>query len=165
MFLRAKEANGWLDNRRVAITARMLREEAADWYNLVSGTINRWDGDANTGFRERFLARFSSQEKLHRWQYKLMNLKQGNEKVETYASKFKKLANRVGAGGIPDAFKVRIFLSGLNKELSILITIQNPADLDAAITQAKSVEAVRYYATEHDFSKPNVEEDIEKLSK
>ena len=106
MFLRAKEANGWPDNRRIAIAAGMLREEAADWYNLVSGTINRWDGDANAGFRERFLARFSSQEKLHRWQYELMNLKQGNEKVETYASKFKKLANRVGAGGIPDAFKV-----------------------------------------------------------
>ncbi|CAG8742235.1 10047_t:CDS:1, partial [Funneliformis mosseae] len=64
------------------------------------------DGDANTGFKERFLARFSSQEKLHRWQYELMNLKQGNEKVETYASRFKKLANRVDAGGIPDAFKI-----------------------------------------------------------
>ncbi|CAG8735251.1 16016_t:CDS:1, partial [Funneliformis mosseae] len=34
MFLRVKEANGWPDNRRVAIAAGMLREEAADWYNL-----------------------------------------------------------------------------------------------------------------------------------
>jgi hypothetical protein len=42
MFLRAKEANGWPDNRRVAIAAGMLREEAADWYNLVSNTITRW---------------------------------------------------------------------------------------------------------------------------
>ncbi|CAG8716854.1 1323_t:CDS:1, partial [Funneliformis mosseae] len=60
--------------------------------------------------------------------------------VETYASRFKKLANRVDAGGIPDAFKIRIFLSGLNKELATLVTIQNPANLDAAITQAKTVE-------------------------
>ncbi|CAG8747412.1 15433_t:CDS:1, partial [Funneliformis mosseae] len=71
----AKEANGWPNNIRVAITAEMLKEEAADWYNLVSATINRWDGDVNTGFRKRFLARFSSQEKLHRWQYELINLK------------------------------------------------------------------------------------------
>ncbi|CAG8732160.1 12998_t:CDS:2, partial [Funneliformis mosseae] len=69
MFLRVKEANRWLNNRRVAIATGMLREEAADWYNL------------------------------------LMNLKQENKKVETYASRFKKLANRVDAGGIPDAFK------------------------------------------------------------
>ncbi|CAI2191433.1 1510_t:CDS:1, partial [Funneliformis geosporum] len=38
------------------------------------------------------------------------------DKVETYASRFKKLANRVDARGIPDAFKVRMFLNGLNKE-------------------------------------------------
>ena len=41
MFLRVKEANGWSDNRRVAIAAGMLREEAADWYNLMSNTITR----------------------------------------------------------------------------------------------------------------------------
>ena len=58
-----------------------------------------------------------------------------------------------------------MFLSWLNKELSTLVAIQNPANLDAAITQAKTVEAGRYYATEHDFSKPKVEDDIEKLSK
>ncbi|CAG8613381.1 933_t:CDS:2 [Funneliformis mosseae] len=34
MFLRAKEANEWLDNRRIAIAIEILREEAADWYNL-----------------------------------------------------------------------------------------------------------------------------------
>ncbi|CAG8708776.1 14417_t:CDS:1, partial [Funneliformis mosseae] len=134
MFLKVKETNGWPDNRRVAIATEMLKKEAADWYNLVNTTINRWDRDANTGFRERFLACFSSQEKLHRWQYELMNLKQINKKVETYASRFKKLANRVDAGGIPDAFKVRMFLSGLNKELATLVAIQNSANLDAAIT-------------------------------
>ncbi|CAG8710099.1 9601_t:CDS:2, partial [Funneliformis mosseae] len=87
-----KEANGWPNNRRVAIAAGMLREEAADWYNLD----------------------------------------------ETYASRFKKLANRINAGGIPEAFKVRMFLSGLNKELATLVAIQNPANLDAAIIQAKT---------------------------
>ncbi|CAI2201971.1 2295_t:CDS:2, partial [Funneliformis geosporum] len=89
-------ANGWPDNRRVVIAAGMLRDEAADWYNLINGDIDRWDGHANTRFRERFLARFSSQEK------------------------FKKLASRVDAGGIPEAFKVRMFLNGLNKELATL---------------------------------------------
>ncbi|CAG8678011.1 606_t:CDS:2, partial [Funneliformis mosseae] len=88
-----------------------------------------WDGDVNIGSRERFLAHFLSQEKLHRWQYELMNLKQGNEK---------KLANRVDAGGIPDIFKVRMFLSGLNNELATLVAIQNLVNLDAAITQAKT---------------------------
>ncbi|CAG8676409.1 11934_t:CDS:2 [Funneliformis mosseae] len=34
MFLKAKEANRWPDNRRVAIATEMLRKEAADWYNL-----------------------------------------------------------------------------------------------------------------------------------
>ncbi|CAI2199064.1 14893_t:CDS:1, partial [Funneliformis geosporum] len=104
-FLRAQAANGWPENRRVAIAAGILRGEAADWYNLIHGDIDRWDGHINTGFRERFLTRFSFQEKLHMWQYELMNLKQGRDKVETYASRFKKLASRVDAGGIPDAFK------------------------------------------------------------
>ena len=73
--MRAQAANGWQDARRVAIAAGMLRGEAADWYNLVSANINRWDGHNDTRFRERFLARFLSQEKLHMWQYELMNLK------------------------------------------------------------------------------------------
>ncbi|CAG8718765.1 5068_t:CDS:2, partial [Funneliformis mosseae] len=68
------------DNRRVAIAIGMLREEAADWYNL----------------------------------------------------------SRVDAGGIPDAFKVQMFLSELNKELATLVAIQNPANLDTTITQAKT---------------------------
>ncbi|CAI2188645.1 18327_t:CDS:1, partial [Funneliformis geosporum] len=52
-----------------------------------------------------------------------------------------KLASRGDAGGIPDAFKVRMFLNGLNKELATLVAIQNPNTLDAAITKAKTVEA------------------------
>ncbi|CAG8720176.1 6404_t:CDS:2, partial [Funneliformis mosseae] len=71
MLLKAKEANKWLDNRRVAIAIEMLKEE----------------------------------------QYELINLKQENKKVETYASKFKKLANRVDAGGIPNAFKLLLKLN------------------------------------------------------
>ncbi|CAG8752838.1 4544_t:CDS:2, partial [Funneliformis mosseae] len=77
IFLKAKEANGWSNNRRVAITAGMLRKKQLT----------------------------------------------GNKKVETYASKFKKLANRVDVGVIPDIFKVRKFLSGLNKELATLVAI------------------------------------------
>ncbi|CAI2189628.1 12756_t:CDS:2, partial [Funneliformis geosporum] len=49
--------------------------------------------------------------------------------------------------------------------LAILVAIQNPNTLDAAITQVKTVEAGRYYATEHDFNKPKVEDDFEKLTK
>ncbi|CAI2192636.1 11374_t:CDS:2, partial [Funneliformis geosporum] len=49
--------------------------------------------------------------------------------------------------------------------LATLIAIQNPNTLDVAITQAKTVEAGRYYTTEHDFSKPKVEDDLEKLTK
>ncbi|CAI2195997.1 8354_t:CDS:1, partial [Funneliformis geosporum] len=56
-------------------------------------------------------------------------------------------------------------LNGLNKELATLVAIQNPNTLDAAITQAKTVKAGRYYVIEHDFSKPKVEDDLEKLTK
>ncbi|CAI2191309.1 2969_t:CDS:2, partial [Funneliformis geosporum] len=49
--------------------------------------------------------------------------------------------------------------------VATLVAIQNPNTLDAAITQAKTVEAERYYAMEYDFSKPKVEDDLEKLTK
>ncbi|CAG8609727.1 3077_t:CDS:2, partial [Funneliformis mosseae] len=39
IFLRAKEANRWPDNRRIAIAAGILREEAADWYNLHNSFV------------------------------------------------------------------------------------------------------------------------------
>ncbi|CAI2179916.1 11010_t:CDS:2 [Funneliformis geosporum] len=40
----------------------------------------------------------------------------------------------IDVGEILDAFKVQIFLNGLNKELATLVTIQNPNTLDAIIT-------------------------------
>ncbi|CAI2183777.1 20196_t:CDS:2 [Funneliformis geosporum] len=54
------------------------------------------------------------------------NVSSRGDKVETYAI--------VDVGEILDAFKVQIFLNGLNKELATLVTIQNPNTLDAIIT-------------------------------
>ncbi len=71
-----------------------------------------------------------------------MNLKQKlSESVKIYLVIFKKLLTRLNAATISNDFQVRIYLQGLKKDLSLLVAVNNPANIDAAIQRAKEIKA------------------------
>src|SRR5579864_8347971 len=69
----------------------------------------------------------------------LVNLRQlTNESVDSYANRFNQLATRVN---LQDAIqKKRMFIAGLNPALAPFITINNPANIAAAIEAARTAE-------------------------
>ena len=91
-FERAKDANNWQDARLRFIAGGLMSGEAADWYQTDKANIIQWAGDVANSFKERFIARFSTVERMHKWQTELMDLKQRkDESIEVYAAKFTKL--------------------------------------------------------------------------
>ena len=74
-----------------------------------------------------------------------MNLRQlSNENVDSYATKFIKLANKVG---LTDAAQQkRMFLFGLSPTFTPMVHMQNPADVAAAIVAAQNAEISFNYA-------------------
>ena len=62
--------------------------------------------------------------------------------VEDYARKFRKHLRKVTMGNaLPDQYQVNYFLNGLKPVLVSQTVVANPANLAAAIEQAKLVEA------------------------
>ena len=71
-----------------------------------------------------------------------MNLKQKPlESVKIYSVKFKKLLTRLNAAIIYNDFQVRMYLQELKKDLSLLVIINNPANIDITVQKAKEIEA------------------------
>src|ERR1700722_8076653 len=63
------------------------------------------------------------------------------ENVEAYSRHFKNLLRKVNTNNlVPDALQVRMYLYGLNHLLTPLVSVNNPANLNAAIDRAKVVE-------------------------
>ena len=75
-----------------------MRGNAREWY-LDQGAINNYDndaGDANRGFKQRFLDRFAGQEKKDKWYMELHEMKQKeNESINEYAARFRKVLRKV----------------------------------------------------------------------
>ena len=109
---------------------------------------NNFDTGTNGGanFTDLFNGRFVSETRKNQWYQELTSLRQKNdESVDSYANKFKKLADRIN---LQDAAqKKRMFLMGLNPAYTPHVYARNPADLDAAIDAARLVEIGFNYAS------------------
>ncbi|CAG8592867.1 28848_t:CDS:2, partial [Racocetra persica] len=92
---------------------------------------------------------FATPEKQHKWHIQLNSLAQlENEKVDAYATKFKKLLSRVDpTNSLPDQYIVRMFLSGLKGKTATFVAVTSPNSLNEAIAAARKVEAGEYYGT------------------
>src|SRR3990170_6342330 len=102
---------------------------------------DNWNTGTNgeQNFVDLFEARFISETKKNQWYQELTSLRQQtDESVDSYANKFKKLVTRVGL--TDDAQKKRMFLMGLNPAYTPLVYSQNPADLDATVNSARTIE-------------------------
>ncbi|CAB4426493.1 unnamed protein product [Rhizophagus irregularis] len=119
LFEAAFAANGWPDNRKVALAAGFLKEAARDWYEDDKGNINQWH-----------------------WTRELQNIKQGdNESVETYSRRFKKLLNKATQGeALAERYQINYYINGLKPFLVGQVVIGNADTLNATITRAKLVE-------------------------
>ena len=100
-FERASITNRWTtQDRKIQVASRHLKDTAAAWFATISGTIgNYWNTAANGGnnFTDLFKIQFTSDARKNIWYQQLMNLRQlSNENVNNYATKFIKLANKVG---------------------------------------------------------------------
>ncbi|CAG8747203.1 17361_t:CDS:2, partial [Gigaspora rosea] len=94
---------------------------AADWYKEERRNISYWktenedETERSKSFYYLLVEQFAPLEKQHCWQLDLNFLtQQENKKVDTYATKFKRLLNHVNTNNcFPDAYVVRMFLGGL----------------------------------------------------
>ena len=146
-FEKACAANGWGGNdnnvRRKNIAATYLRGNAAEWYETDQANIVQWHIDGqNDNFRERFKDHFSPQSKQIKWQVELTNIKQGiEESIEDYAKRFKKIMRKVNyTNALAAGVQVNYFIKGLNPLYITQVMMTAPANLNAAVTQAKLLE-------------------------
>ncbi|CAG8816040.1 11794_t:CDS:2, partial [Gigaspora rosea] len=116
---------------------------ATDWYKGKRDDLTQWknDKEEESSFYHKFINFFATPERRHGCQIELQELKQQkHEKVDTYATKFKKLLKRVDPDDeIPDPYITQMFLSGLQRKAATF-------DLDEAITKARKAEAGKYYS-------------------
>lgn len=85
----------------------LMKDEVTERYQAAK------EGIATLPLMTPFLSRFSTTERLHKWQNQLMNFRQGpSEKVKVYAAKE---ITSLNAAVIPDSFKVRMFLKELKE--------------------------------------------------
>ncbi|CAG8733868.1 4239_t:CDS:1, partial [Acaulospora morrowiae] len=83
----------------------------------------------------------------HRWQQELYELvQQDNERVDTYAAKFKQLLSQVDfEERIPKNYVVSMFLKGLKSNTTTFVTVIILITLTEAIIAARRVETENYY--------------------
>lgn len=139
----AAGANGWNDVRKLQVVPAYLRSTAAEWYqSLNPGLITTWTAGINgnvNNFEDRFLRRFRTAAMIEAWTIKLEQRVQGpNEKVEQYVSDLQKLFTRVG--GYNEGQKTRKFISGLTRDLYIMVQSTHEGNLQNAIDLAKRCE-------------------------
>ncbi|CAB4445181.1 unnamed protein product [Rhizophagus irregularis] len=143
LFEAAFAANGWPDNRKIALAAGFLKEAARDWYEDDKGNINQWhvNNDANN-FDTRLINYFATAARRNQWTRELQNIKQGdNESVETYSRRFKKLLNKATQGeALAERYQINYYINGLKPFLVGQVVIGNADTLNATITRAKLVE-------------------------
>ncbi|GBC39113.2 retroviral-like aspartic protease 1 [Rhizophagus irregularis DAOM 181602=DAOM 197198] len=143
LFEAAFAANGWPDNRKIALAAGFLKEAARDWYEEDRGNINQWHVDDNANnFDTRLINYFATAARRNQWTRELQNIKQGdNESVENYSRHFKKLLNKATQGeALAARYQINYYINGLKSFLVGQVVIGNTNTLEATITRAKLVE-------------------------
>ncbi|CAG8798349.1 3613_t:CDS:2, partial [Gigaspora rosea] len=125
--------NNWAENRCLKIASGYLKGAAAEWYKENKNEIKNWktesenEDEKKKSFYHLLAKQFAPPERQHHWQIELNSLKQQEfEKVDVYASKFKKLLSRVNLDkGLAEGFIVGMFLSGLKKNNATFETEEN----------------------------------------
>ena len=153
-FEAAAKANGWTEDRLVAIAAGHLRGAALDWYLDQKDLIERFNhaADANAdvkrgSFTTRLYMQYATPERQNRWFYDLHNIAQApKEKVNDYTRRFQKLLYKVDPeDSMPVVFRIRMYVKGLRRPLARAVMMEEPDTMKKAMDSAKLAEASDYY--------------------
>ncbi|EXX61267.1 hypothetical protein RirG_172770 [Rhizophagus irregularis DAOM 197198w] len=131
------------DAQRFRIAKARLMGGAADWLKTEGVNIVDWNvnGDHNLRLRERIIGKYASDEIKDRWLEQLEKIRQGDENVTQYLTRFKYMLKRAGGDAAVAANQQkRIFNRGLKPDFTKDVVMGNPADLNAAFQIAKNVE-------------------------
>jgi hypothetical protein len=144
-FNLACAANGWNEERKLQIAPSYLKSDAAVWHqSLAPAAIANWNNGGNAdnvnNFEDQFLQQFWTDVVIDTWITKLeQRVQKPDESVNQYASDIQKLFQRVGKN-YTDFYKTRKFVSGLHRELYIMVKPFGDATLQAAIDRAEVCE-------------------------
>ena len=176
-FERAATANRWGDGRLLAIAQGYFKGAAADWVRAATAAaannrITAWDanGAPQTSLRPRMIEKFAPESKQNKWYQELMTTRQrATESVDDYSLRFQRLLRKVNAtqAVVPANLQVRMYLFGLSPVLTPLVSTDNPADLNAAIERARTVENGYNYtpAKETNAQETEIDELTKKIEK
>ena len=178
-FERAATANRWGDGRLLAIAQGYLKGAAADWVKAATAAaaVNRitsWDtnGAPLTSLKPRMIEKFAPESKQNKWYQELMNTRQrATESVDDYSLRFQRLLRKVNVNPnnptVPANLQVRMYLFGLSPMLTPLVSTDNPANLNAAIERARTVENGYNYtpAKETNVQETEIDELTKKIEK
>ena len=137
LFEAAFAANGWPDNRKIALAVGFLKDAARDWYEEDRGNIHQWNtANANDNFVTHFITYFATAARRNQWTRELQNIKQKeNESVEDYSRRFKKLLNRATQGdNLAERYQINYYINGLKPILVGQVVIGDANTLNATIT-------------------------------
>ena len=152
-FRRYAKANNWREERWIDIAGAYLDGVAADWFRDQEYEI--WDSteaaaatttaeakEAEEGFAEGFIRRFTSPSQLD-WAYKqYAELTQGDKTIEEFAHTFRELRRKVDpTGALPEENILREFMLKMSPNIRILVQAGRPQDLADAISAARTIEA------------------------
>ncbi|HYP42877.1 MAG TPA: hypothetical protein VEQ18_02540, partial [Candidatus Nitrosocosmicus sp.] len=122
-----------------------LIDIAGDWYSQLPAAPATWED-----LRDDFLRRFRPRSFVPGLIDRIRNIKMGmNEGIDSYYTRMNTLLRRWQGHHMPDDFLVSTFIGGVYPEtLRIYLREQNPADVAAAYTLAKTWEEAR---VNHDY--------------
>ncbi|CAG8671092.1 9644_t:CDS:2, partial [Paraglomus brasilianum] len=171
-FERAAKANHWSPARQLELAAAYMKDNAQEWFSSLANAPthfhhNRHGQNVNGvniySFTHLFKEKFSTTKQKAAWQKQLFEIKQGTDTVDTYVSRFKQLKGHVDPlNNFPAAVMIQFFIQGLRPEYAMNVQAAEPANLGAAITEARKWETGRMMASEHNAN--NTNQAIERLT-
>lgn len=126
------------DKHWVSYVVLSLTQDARSWWRTSGLTLETtW-----TIFRETFIARFTPPDAANRARELLKALKQGRQSVAAYTNEFRRHLRLIPKMDKDDALFE--YLRGLEKETSKQVRLRQPANLDAAITEATIIHTILF---------------------
>ena len=120
-----------------------LLDEAEEWWSNYY-EANKDDNGAMTweNIATEFKEEYCTQRWINKWMKDLEQRKQGpTETVHSYYAAFKKLLKRADRGDdMSEVQKLRYFMRGLLPHLAPIVSMQQPANLQAALRIAQAYE-------------------------
>ena len=131
------------ERTKVAFTPTLLLDAAGDWWDRLLQKHGGVRPESFARLCELMEDRFGSDTRVQRARADLRNIKQGNESVRAYASRFEALLSKLPS--YDEDWAKSQFIWGLKQRVAELVTIAQPENLSAAIKKAEHVHMAQQF--------------------